>query len=213
MQRAAAATPGWELSVDVKTACLGVLACGDATGYEIRKQFEEGPFSHFFDAGFGSIYPALTRLTEDGLASCTEFPQDKRPDKKVYAITTKGWDVLLDQMMERPERDKVRSAFTFMLFFAEMLPAGWVEKVVDERVAWYRDTIAMLRDKKPSIARTDHAITLEFGLTVYQCAADFLERNKHRLVEAARARAADGTGDGVGGDEASGAARKTPETT
>ena len=40
--------------MDVKTLCLGVLTLGDASGYEIRKQFEEGPFAHFFGASYGS---------------------------------------------------------------------------------------------------------------------------------------------------------------
>ena len=81
--------------MDVKSACLGVLACGDATGYEIRKQFEEGPFGHFFHAGFGSIYPALNRLQTEGLVSCMSLTQDRRPDKKIYTITAKGERTLL----------------------------------------------------------------------------------------------------------------------
>jgi len=39
--------------MDVKTLCLGVLNRGEASGYEIKKQCEEGPFSHFYAAGFG----------------------------------------------------------------------------------------------------------------------------------------------------------------
>src|SRR3546814_8991519 len=33
--------------MDAKTLCLGVLSRGAASGYEIKKAFEEGPFSHF----------------------------------------------------------------------------------------------------------------------------------------------------------------------
>jgi len=50
--------------MDVKTLCLGVLSLGDASGYEIRKMFEEGPFAHFHHASFGSIYPALSPLLD-----------------------------------------------------------------------------------------------------------------------------------------------------
>ena len=45
--------------MDTRSICLGVLSMGEATGYEIKKLFEDGPFSHFYDAGYGSIYPAL----------------------------------------------------------------------------------------------------------------------------------------------------------
>ena len=58
--------------MDVKTLCLGVLSRGDASGYEIKKQCEEGPFAHFYAAGFGSIYPALNALWSEGLISVRE---------------------------------------------------------------------------------------------------------------------------------------------
>ena len=65
--------------MDVKTLCLGVLHLGDASGYEIKKQCEEGPFGQFFAAGFGSIYPALAALHEQGRVACHELQQEKRP--------------------------------------------------------------------------------------------------------------------------------------
>src|SRR3546814_3071348 len=55
--------------MDAKTLCLGVLSRGAASGYEIKKAFEEGPFSHFHQASFGSIYPALNALSADGLVA------------------------------------------------------------------------------------------------------------------------------------------------
>ena len=76
--------------MDARTLCLGALELGDASGYEIKKLYEEGDLSHFYAVGFGSIYPALTRLVDDGLAECFDQPQDKRPDKKVYALTEAG---------------------------------------------------------------------------------------------------------------------------
>ena len=75
--------------MDVKTLCLGVLTEGDKTGYEIKQRFEEA-FSHFFGAGFGSIYPALAELSRQGLVTCQSVEQDKRPDKKVYSLTAAG---------------------------------------------------------------------------------------------------------------------------
>ena len=89
--------------MDVKTLCLGVLTEGDKTGYEIKRCFENG-FSHFFGAGFGSIYPALAELSRQGLVTCRSVEQDKRPDKKVYSLTACGHRLLLDQLMTtRPD--------------------------------------------------------------------------------------------------------------
>ncbi len=76
--------------MDVRTICLGLLTRGDATGYEIKKRFEGDGFQHFVEASFGSIYPALNRLTDEGLVSVREEAQEKRPDRKVYSITAAG---------------------------------------------------------------------------------------------------------------------------
>ena len=108
--------------MDAKTLCLGMLTRGEASGYEIRKAFEDGPFHHFFDVGYGSIYPALGRLDDAGLVSCRAEAQDKRPDKKVYSITPDGQQAFVEGLMEPPAADKLRSEFLFLLFFAGMLP-------------------------------------------------------------------------------------------
>ena len=82
--------------MDVKTLCLAVLFQGEATGYEIKKAFEEGPFAHFQRASFGSIYPSLSRLLAEGLAEAEAHEQDGRPDKKVYRLTAAGREAFDD---------------------------------------------------------------------------------------------------------------------
>ena len=69
-------------AMDIKTLCLGVLSRCDATGYEIKKAFEEGPFGHIHAASFGAIYPALGALSDAGMVLGTEMAQEKRPDRR-----------------------------------------------------------------------------------------------------------------------------------
>ena len=78
------------IDMNVRTLCLGILTTGEASGYEIKKEIEEGLFSHFIDASYGSIYPALTQLAGEGLVTVRAEEQSGKPDKKVYAITPKG---------------------------------------------------------------------------------------------------------------------------
>ena len=93
--------------MDVKTLCLGVLTFGDMTGYDIKKHFEEA-FSHFFSAGYGSIYPALGELMRAGQVECRDVVQEHRPAKKVYRITPQGRDTLVAALGVTPPRHKVR---------------------------------------------------------------------------------------------------------
>ena len=62
--------------MDVKTVCLGILTNGESSGYDMKKCFESS-FGHFFAAGYGSIYPALASMAEDGLVEYREEPYDE----------------------------------------------------------------------------------------------------------------------------------------
>src|SRR5690606_31134512 len=115
--------------MDVKTLCLGVLSRGEASGYEIKKAFQEGAFSHFHQASFGSIYPALNALAAEGLVAVRAQAQDKRPDKKIYSLAPKGQTALLAALMAPPAPDAMRSDFLFILFFAQHLPAARVAQL------------------------------------------------------------------------------------
>lgn len=170
--------------MDVKTLCLGVLSRGEATGYEIRKHLVEGPFSHFWVAGFGSIYPALNKLSQDDLVSCTEMEQDGRPDKKVYRLTQQGKMALHDALAEPPAPDRVRSGFYFIAFFGHLLSPRQLEQLIGDRIAGLRATLARMAEcgtqlpHCPSGERFVHGI----GLAVYQAELDYLEQNQHVII-------------------------------
>ena len=167
--------------MDAKTLCLGVLQLGDASGYEIKKVFEEGVLSHIYETSFGSIYPALSRLVEDGFAVCTEMPQDKRPDKKVYSITAEGRAALAAALQNAPAPDRVRSDFLFILMFGHLVPRPHLQRLVDQRIQSYRDTLARIdkcgTETWPASARLFSGL----GRAVFTAAAEYLEQNKHIL--------------------------------
>ena len=96
--------------MDVRTFCLGILALKDSSGYEIKKTLE-GSFSHFYDASFGSIYPALNKLADEQLVEATEVSQGGRPAKKVYSITAAGRIALMEALERPAKQDRVRSEF------------------------------------------------------------------------------------------------------
>lgn len=172
--------------MDVRTLCLGILSRGAATGYEIRKQVTEGPFSHFFEAGYGSIYPALGKLLEDGMVECRAQSQDSRPDKKIYSIAPNGRLALIDAISTPAAPDRVRSQFLFVTFFAHLLSARQVERLLAERLDWYRESIARMgrcaetfcTEDRPAGERFTHGL----GLAVYKAAAEYIEDHGHELV-------------------------------
>ena len=174
--------------MDVKTLCLGALTFGDASGYEIKKQFEEGVFSHLHHAGFGSIYPAVGELSAEGLVTCTAMEQEGRPDKKVYAITSAGAEALEAALHAPPAADKLRSEHLVMLLFSHLLEPRQRRRVFDRYLARFRREVERMRAVE---ARREDGSDVTagcrfvhgFGLAVYEAAARYMERNRHMLFD------------------------------
>lgn len=169
--------------MDIRTLCLGLLTRDEATGYEIKKAFQNG-LSHFYDASFGSIYPALTKLTEEGLVTCTEQPQDKRPDKKVYRITAAGRLAFLDALGHRPGRDRVRSDFLATVLFGELLSARQLAELIDARLVDTRRQLAEVKDAAAKAVKPGDRFVSGYGIAVLQAEIDYLEDHRH-VLEAA----------------------------
>lgn len=169
--------------MDVKTLCLAVLSRGDATGYEIRKQFAEGPFAHFQKASLGAIYPALTRAAREHLVTVTEEAQDGRPDKKVYSLTKAGKTALRRACEIEPEPDQVRSDLFFLIFFARYQTPEKIARLIDERIAFYDSQQCELDEFNPNCA-ADPGMNFVRGLgsTIYRAAADYMRANRDALM-------------------------------
>ncbi len=169
--------------MDVKILCLGVLSRGEASGYEIKKAFEEGPFSHFHQASFGSIYPALNALSAEDLVACRAQAQEKRPDKKIYSLTAKGQQALTKALLAEPDHDRVRSDFLFILSFAQFLPPARVAVLIDQRIAWYRESLERMEGcAATNTAPPGATFVRNMGIAVYRSAAEYLENNRDALV-------------------------------
>ena len=170
------------MPMDVKTLCLGVLNRSEATGYEIKKECEEGPFGHFFAAGFGSIYPALNALCADGLVSVEAQAQAKRPDKKVYRITPTGRLHLAQSLAEPPGRDRFRSDFWFIVFFAHLLEPRQLDEVIQSRIDKLNAELAEMEACDMSEGPAGEMFTLGAGKAITKAEVDYLEANRHALV-------------------------------
>ncbi|MBL4613420.1 MAG: PadR family transcriptional regulator [Magnetovibrio sp.] len=172
--------------MDVKTLCLGVLSLGDASGYEIRKMFEEGPFAHFHQASYGSIYPALSKLLDAGHVTCTVKAQDGRPDKKVYAMTDAGLNQFRTALFKIPGADKFRSETLFMLFFADQLDDGHLAEIYDAYTAQYRFFVEKIRALDNTGLSRGRKFVRGFGLATYEGALRYMEDNRDHFLASAK---------------------------
>ena len=171
--------------MDVKTLCLGVLSRGDATGYEIKKQCEEGPFGYFYAAGFGSIYPALNALKNDKLITVKQIAQSSKPAKKMYSLTAEGRLAFVRALRKPPAPDRLRSDFLFTMFFGQLLPAKEIDRLISDRLDMLHGCLAEMEKCRTHDMPGGEAFSLGYGMAVYRAAADYLDSHRHELVGAA----------------------------
>ena len=173
--------------MDVRTICLGLLTRGDATGYEIKKQFEGEGFGHFAEASFGSIYPALGRLTDEGLVSVREEAQEKRPDRKVYSITEAGRTRFLEVLNRPVQEDRNRSAFAFAMLFSHLLPRERVHGLLESYIADKESRLARLKAQSADMQTPGEAFVNGLGRTIYAAMLDYLRTHRSGLSACAEA--------------------------
>jgi PadR family transcriptional regulator AphA len=169
--------------MDVKTLCLGLLSIHEACGYDLKKEFES-IFKHFYSAGYGSIYPALADLAENGLVSCREIPQDGKPDRKIYSITEAGRKAFDNALRNTNPQHKMRSEFLAMLYFADLMDAEHLRTLVDDRVRELREAVLHI-DRIEKEWGPDTSVGAQFvagfGSAIAKAAADYIESNREML--------------------------------
>lgn len=175
--------------MDVRTICLGLLTRGEATGYEIRKLFEEGGYQHFIEASFGSIYPALSQLTQDGFVRVREEAQEKRPDRKVYSITQAGRSQFIAALMKPLPEDRHRSPFVFAMLFSCILPPERVFEMLDNYILQNEEHLSKLRAFATNSPGEHFAKGL--GEVFYVAVIDYLKRYRKEMAMAAASSAAE----------------------
>lgn len=177
--------------MDVRTICLGILTRGGATGYEIKKLFEDGGYQHFVEASFGSIYPALNRLTEEGLVSVREESQEKRPDRKVYSITPAGRTAFIASLLKPLPEDRHRSPFVFAMLFADLLPPERVGAMLNDYIRQVETKFAQLNEDKDCEQSAGERFVSGFGKAVYTAILDFLRAHRAEIEQRESAEAAE----------------------
>ncbi len=174
--------------MDINNLCLGTLCLTDASGYEIKKMFEDS-FSHFQAVSFGSIYPALAKLSDQGLVSYREEAQEKRPNKKVFSITPEGRQHFFDNLMQTEPSEQYRSDFMVLMMFAHLLPEQRLEQIMQTQISQVSAELEILKGISESCCELTPGMrfTLEYGIAANTAVLELMQRrHKPLLKEIAR---------------------------
>lgn len=169
--------------MNIRTLCLGILQIEDATGYEINKLVTDGRFSHFIEASYGSIYPALTKMMLEELVTCREEVQAGKPSRKIYSITPSGRAELLKALQDTPRPNRFKSEFLFLGLFANLLPASHVKEAIKHHESDLSSKLDDMRRNIEHCTNPGSRFAIGYGIAVKEATLEFLKNNKYLLLE------------------------------
>ena len=135
-------------------------------------------FSHFIDASYGSIYPALSALHSEGYISCKAETQEGRPGKKIYSITEKGRSCLINSLGTTQVVDKFKSEYLFSSLLSELMPAQQINELYEKRLEYLRGELEEIETILSSSEHASSRFVAGYGKAVVSAGLKYMEENK-----------------------------------
>lgn len=133
--------------MSVRNALLGLLAQKSRHGYELHAAFlAVAGGDQNWEVKPAQVYTTLERLDEAGLVECvSDLGEGTQPDRRVYAITESGREVLQEWFQSEVSPEHVRDEFFIKLMVALVSEVG--------------DPYEILRTQRTCIFQRLHAAT------------------------------------------------------
>ena len=167
--------------MNVRTLCLAILGCGDSTGYEIRKLVSDGHFSHFGDASFGSIYPALNRMEAEELVISREEQQKGKPNRKVFSITQSGREAFLEALGQPAQKDIFKSEFLLLAMCADLMRPSDVRRAIDMQIDYLKSELEIIETAGREVKYQGADWVGDYGRTCLTTSLKYINENREKL--------------------------------
>ncbi len=141
----------------VEYAILGLLWQAPRHGYQLASEFlSDAPLAAAVPIGLHDLYPALKRLDSLSLIEGQLTPQESRPPRRVYHLTTSGRDEFWRWLNQPVRRNReIRLDFVLKLYFSRQIPEHDTAGLVAAQLAACRDQLSRLESE--STPATDFA--------------------------------------------------------
>lgn len=154
---------------------LGLLEHEDLSGYDIKKKIDY-MISHFWDVGYGQIYPTLKTLEAEGLITKIYSGSSKGPEKNLYSITQSGKEVLQGWLAIPETKEYTKYEILLKLFFSSSVSADENINRIDAFKTQHLQNLKMMQDFEVNLKNIlqedeDHLyyyLTVLFGEQVYK---------------------------------------------
>lgn len=150
------------------------------SGYDIKKRVA-GTLSTVTNASYGTLYPTLHRLLEEGAVEMQEIPQKGRPAKKVYQITKMGRNELREWLKQPAAADQIRREFLLKLYLAKNLPAQDLLALIETRRDENEALLKALRAEQNGTSDPQQALVMDYALSLCKAEMDWLKRFEDQI--------------------------------
>ncbi len=136
---------------------LGLLTINPSTGYDIKKHLDtEGRFTRR-RAPLSQIYNTLKRMHENNLVTFVEEKRDGKPDLKIYSLTAKGKQFLMDYLSSPLEKSfrYNESSILFRIRYAFLMDLEMVIKQIQEELDFRKKQINKFRYRDRTVDSTN----------------------------------------------------------
>jgi len=147
---------------------LGLISRQPMSGYDVKRYLDSLSWL-IGNPSFGSLYPALHGLLEDGLVAVEVQPQPGKPDRKIYTITEAGRHGLTEWANRPAGAEASLRAFAMRLLLAGTLsPQSLREHLARRRVQVAEQRAALQREASAEGEVTDlkQHLALDYGLAL-----------------------------------------------
>ncbi len=93
--------------MSIEHSILAVISFRPSTGYDIKAEFEHKAAGLYWGMSYGSLYPKLKKLEEQGYITTMESEAEGRK-KKLYELTGKGWTELESWLARKPKPPTIK---------------------------------------------------------------------------------------------------------
>ena len=166
---------------------LGLLAHEDLTGYDIKK-YIDGSISFFWKGSFGSIYPALSDMEQQGLVKRMKSDNSGGREKIAYHLTKKGEDALKAWLKEERVSNELKYETLLKLYFGGVEDRSVTIRNIELFEENIRQNLEILKMYKTNLEKVlneeDHLyyyLTVTFGIDTYEAYLKWCARSKKLL--------------------------------
>ena len=118
--------------VALRDAILAALLEGESSGYDLAKDFDAS-VANFWSATPQQLYRELEKMAADGLVTARLVAQERRPNKRLFALTDAGRAALREYTARSPKPTAVRDELLVQVQAVEAGDADAVRAAVRER--------------------------------------------------------------------------------